>query len=130
MIRYATILIGAVVMLFALSMADSLLIPNTAIVLGFMFLGYAFPELLENVTPYSKTVWMPLGFVAASVVAMYLVVGPSAFEMLMGAQWCPIAPCIHFGLVVAAFVVGTVARFGTIKLAGEKLDLFGENIKD
>ncbi|MCK4328085.1 MAG: hypothetical protein KAW41_06510 [Candidatus Diapherotrites archaeon] len=130
MIRYATLLLGAIVLLSALAVMDSLLLPLAMIVLGFMLLGYAFPELLENVTPYSKTVWMPLGFVVAAVVGSYVVFGGATFEVFMGAKWCSIEPCTPIGLVIVAFVVGSFARFGTLRLAGEKLDLFGENIKD
>ena len=130
MIRYATILIGAVLLLFALSLMDSLILPIGAIVIGFMLLGYAFPELLESVTPYSKTVWMPLMFVIAATAASLVIFGLPAFEVFMGVNWCGKMPCIPVGLVIVAFVVGSFARFGTMALAGEKLDLFGEDIKD
>jgi hypothetical protein len=130
MIHYATLLIGAVLVLFPLVMTQTFVLPLAAIVLGFLFMGYAFPELLENLTPYSKTVWMPLGFVLAAIVAIYLVFGASTFQVLMGAQWCSIAPCIPIGLCIGSFVVGAFAKLGTLQLIGEKLDLFGEKIKD
>lgn len=130
MIRYATLLIGAVIVLFALAMMDSLIIPLAVLTLGFLLLGYAFPELLENVTPYSKTVWMPLGFVVAAIIALYIIFSGATFQVLMGVQWCARAPCIPIGLLILSFVIGSFARFGTLRLAGEKLDWFGERIKD
>ena len=117
-------------MLFALAMMNSLILPLAMLVLGFLILGYAFPELLENVTSYSKTVWMPLVFVIASLAAVYTIFQGNTFSVIMGAKWCAIAPCIPIGLVIAAFVVGSLAKFGTLHLKGEKLDLFGEKIKD
>lgn len=130
MIQYSTLLISAIAILFALALMDSLVLPLAALVLGFLILGYAFPELLEDVTPYSKTVWLPLGFVVASVIAVYIVFSGGAFGVLMGAKWCPLAPCIPINLVIASFVIGSLAKFGSMKLAHQKLDLFGENIKD
>ncbi|MFC2174688.1 hypothetical protein ACFLQ2_02350 [archaeon] len=130
MIRYATLLISAVLMLFALSMMDALIIPLASIVLGFLLLGYAFPELLENLTPYSKTVWLPVGFAVSALIAMFLLFKENTLDVVMGAQWCAVAPCVPIGLVVLSFMVGSFARFGTMKLAGEKLDLFGEKIED
>ena len=130
MIQYATLLIGAIALLFALAFMNSLVLPLAAIVLGFLLLGYAFPELLESVTPYSKTVWLPLGFVIAAIIAIYMIFGEGTFPILMGAQWCTIPPCIPIHLVIVSFVVGSLAKFGSMALAHEKIDLFGEKIKD
>lgn len=129
-IRYSTILLGAIALLTVLSFMDALILPIVAIVLGFMLLGYIMPELLENITLYSKTVWMPLGFVIAATVGTYLIFGMATLTVLLGNNWCPITPCIPVGLTIVAFVVGCVAKFGTLRLAGKKLDLFGEDIKD
>ncbi len=130
MIRYSTLFLGTVVLLVALAFMNSLILPLAAIVLGFMLLGYVMPALLENVTPYSKTLWMPLGFLVAAVIGGFIVFNMSILDVLLGAKWCAKAPCIPIGLTIVAFVVGSLAKFGTLRLAGEKLDLFGEKIRD
>ena len=117
-------------MLYALALVDALVLPIAAIVLGFLVLGYAFPQMLESVTPYGKTIWMPLAFVVAAGAGAYTVFGNRVVEVLLGAPWCGTEPCIHFGLVIVAFVLGSFARFGTMKLAGEDVDLFGEEIDE
>ena len=123
-------LIGAIILLFALSVMHALVIPLASLVLGFFVLGYAFPQLLENQTPYSKTVWLPIVFIAASVVAMYVVFSAHTFEVIMGAPWCGTPPCIPLGLIIAAFALGSLAKLVTLQLKGEKVDWFGESIND
>jgi len=123
-------LIGAIILLFALALMHALVIPLAAIVLGFFVLGYAFPELLEGLTPYSKTVWMPIVFIVAALIAMYFVFTASAFAVIMGAPWCGRPPCTPFGLIIVAFVLGAFAKLFTLRMKGEKVDWFGENIKD
>jgi hypothetical protein len=113
-----------------LGVLNALVLPIALIVLGFFLMGYIFPELLENVTPYSRTIWMPLGFVVASIIGTYLLFEGSTIPILMGGQWCAITPCIPIHMVIFAFVLGDFAKFGTMRLAKEKIDWFGEKIKD
>jgi len=130
MIRYSTILLAAVAVLVALAASNNMVLPITALTLGFMLLGYSLPELLSGVTGYAKTLWMPLGFIVAAVAGAYYVFSDSTFQVLMGVQWCQIAPCIPIGIVIASFVAGNAAKFGSMAIAGEKLDFFGEQVKE
>ena len=130
MIRYSTLLVGAIFLMFVLNLFGSMQLTLAAIVLGFMLIGYTMPELLAPVTGYSKTLWLPLGFAVVAIAGAYVVFSGSTLQVLLGAPWCQIPPCIPIGLTVLSFVVGSFAKFGTMHLAGEKLDLFGEHVKD
>lgn len=130
MITYATLLVAAVIGLFGLAAMGALNLPLAAIALGFVCIGYAMPGLLEGTTKYSKTLWLPLGFVVAGAFGSWLVFQDSAFQVIFGAQWCPIAPCIPIGWLIASLVIGDGAKLAALHLTGEKLDLFGEHVKD
>ncbi len=123
-------LVGAIILLFVLSLMHALTIPLAAIVLGFFVLGYAFPELLEGLTPYGKTVWLPIAFVVAAAIAMYFVFTSHTFAVIMGAPWCGSPPCVPLGLIILAFVLGSLGKLFTLRMKGEKVDWFGESIRD
>ena len=128
--RYAPLFIGAIAVLAWLDIMGALILPIASMAIGFLLLGFTFPEMMKNLTGYSHTLWLPLGFVVSAVAGLFIIFGEVTVLALMTSTWCGTAPCIPIGLMLVSYLIGNASNLFSRKLLGKKLDLFGEKIKD
>ncbi len=125
----APVLVGTILILALLSFMGALAFPIIVFAMGFFLAGLAFPDVLDELTGFGHTLWLPLGFTAVGFAGLYLEFGEKAFNMVTTSTWCGLAPCTPVGAVLAAFFLGTLAILAGDLLSGKKVDLFGDRQK-
>jgi len=122
-------MIGAFITLAALFFLQSLIIPIAVFVLGFYVAGLVFPDVLDELTGFGHTLWLPVGFAAVGVAGLFMQFGADSFQIITTLSWCAKAPCMPVGMVFVAFFLGTAAILIGDSLSGKKVDLFGDRQK-
>ncbi len=125
----APAIVGAIITIALLHVMNALAFPIIVFALGFFMAGLAFPDVLDELTGFGHTLWLPLGFSAVGFAGMYLGFEGKAFDMITTSTWCGLAPCTPIGAVFAAFFLGSLSVLAGDLLSGKKVDFFGDRQK-
>jgi hypothetical protein len=122
-------LAGLVVVLVAANALGQLVIHLAFLFAGFYLLGFFLPYAIEEWTGLGHTLWVPAGFLAVFVAGMALAFGSNFIVPLVSVNYCGAPPCVNYALIIASFVLGSLAHLGALAWLGRPLDLMGEHAR-
>jgi hypothetical protein len=130
LVFFGMLIIGALIVLYALFSQGLLIVPIAIIMLGMLFIGFAAPDLFDEWTGYGHTLYLPVGVAIVGILGIYLIFTDGIFTALFTQAWCGKEPCTPFFMLIVSFAVGNILHWAAHILNKEEIELLGPEGKE